>query len=330
MKIYSKLIVCGLLPFRKLLPQQKSMDPDAFVDAMNKDVSECCKKKRGNDSPKKRKIAATYDSDESNDSNKNRRKKKKKSSTVDSDSDAASVDSERSSKRKRASIPPLVTRPIAGPASKTGGTSFAQEKAVSSITKNPNIQVKKVPPNQSSPRTPTATAVAKQQPKLLPKPQPKPQPRPQPQPPPSAAAVASSGDATDIDCTPDLFAFLVNHSYEQTVGSTSSAADQTAENSVSSSTSSVRAPLQTQPTPLPSASMAVPMNDVNSMVDVPPTAGNPRQYVRRVQRIQGGPNDSAPVIHNYNGMRLSIFFILPIFSYMCICCFTFRLSHWFE
>lgn len=78
--------------------------------------------------------------------------------------------------------------------------------------------------------------------------------------------------------------------------------DQTAENSVTSSTSA-RAP-QPQPPPPP---LAVPANNmmVDHVVDVPlgtsqvPTsAGNPRQFVRRVARLQ----DSAPVMHNYNGI----------------------------
>lgn len=297
------------MSFRKILPQQKTMDPDAFVDAMNRDVSQCCKKKKAIDSPKKRKIAVANDSDnESNDSNWNRRKKKKKSSVADSDSDAASVDSERSTKRKRAlsaaAASMLSVCAVVTP-SKTS-TSFAQEKAVSSITKNPNIQVKKVSANQSAvrkptpqkpiqqkptPQTSTVTAVARQQ---------------QQQQPP-APIVAANTDAAEIDCTPDLFAFLVNHAYgEQTVGST---ADQTAENSVSSSTSA-RAPPQLPP----STTLSI-INDTNSMVDVPIEATQPcapvqpgqRQYVRRVAR-SGPPNDSAPVIHNYNGKIFIDFF----------------------
>lgn len=265
---------------RKLLPQQKTMDPDAFVDAMNRDLAQCCKRKKNNDSPpkkQKRKIASLADDsdNESNDSNKNRRKKKKKPSMVDSDSDTASVDSERSSKRKRATIPPLAAKSAAVAApSKTYSTAVAQVKAVSSITKNPNIQVKKVSANQS-PAAPRKST---------------PQPMPQQYQSAEVATGSSSGvaEAAEIDCTPDLFAFLVNKAYEQNVGG---AADQTAENSVTSSTST------------PNVPAAVPANsitsDANPMVDVP-GAANPRQFVRRVQRIQG-QNDSAPVIHNYNG-----------------------------
>lgn len=248
---------------------QKQMDPDAFADAMNRDLSQCCKRKKGSDSPKKRKIAATIDSDnESTDSNRNRQKKKKKSSAIDSDSDTASVDSERSSKRKRATIPPLVSKPpaaavaAAAAAPKANNAVVAQTKAVSSITKNPNIQVKKV------------TAARKVTP----------QPVPQLHKSAEVASGSSSmAEAAEVDCTPDLFAFLVNKAYEQNVGS---AADPTAENSVTSSTS--------VPAPVNSVT-----SDASPLVDVPGPASS-RQYVRRVQHVRG-QNDSAPVIHNYNG-----------------------------
>lgn len=283
------------MTFRKLLPQQKTMDPDAFADAMNKDSSQCCKRKKGSDSPKKRKIAVVNDSDnESNDSNLNRRKKKKKKSgAVDSDSDAASVDSERSSKRKRATIPPLAAKPAAVATPKANSVTVAQVKAVSSITKNPNIQVKKVSANQS-------TLARKSTPQSAP-------PKQLPQLHQTAEVATGSSSVTEtaeIDCTPDLFAFLVNKAYEQNVGST---AEQTAENSVTSSTSTPSTPStpSARAPPQPSASVAVPANsitsDANSMVDVP-SAASPRQYVRRVQRIQG-QNDTAPVIHNYNGQQ---------------------------
>lgn len=296
----------------KLLPQQKTLDPDKFMDAMNNDVAQCCKNKNKSiDSPKKRKIVHANDSDnDSNDSNWNRRKKKKKSSAVDSDSDATSTDLERSTKRKR--VAAFVSKAAIEAPSRISAL-VAHEKAVSSITKNPNIQVKKVLANQSTPKatsarksttqTSTSTVVS----------------RPQPPAAAVATAAAASTDAAEIDCTPDLFAFLVNHSYEQTVGST--ATDQTAENSVSSSTS-VRAP----PLPPPSTSKATTANNstMNSMednhvIDVPmetnqaTTVAGQRQYVRRVQRFQSTQQATAPVIHNYNGICLNkilFYFIL--------------------
>lgn len=287
------------------------MDPDAFADAMNSDAAECCKKKRSTESPKKRKIATTIESDhESNDSNWNRRKKKKKSSAVDSDSDdSVSDDLNRPlSKRKRpiaakvkSSV--LAQPPKPAPPAKTSTNSVAQEKAVSSISKNPNLNVKKVfatnqssavrksIPAQSSTSSASTTSAAKPQSQLAP-------------------VTAASTESTEIDCTPDLFAFLVNHSFEQTVGSTSTATEQTAENSVSSSTSASASAQAPPPPPQQQQPPQLVIPNSNSMVDhvvdvpVEPAGQVNRQYVRRVARYQGTHQDTTPVMHNYNGTVL--------------------------
>lgn len=335
-RIISLLWLLNFVAFRKLSKLQLTLDPDEYADAMNVDASQCCKSKRkASDSPtKKRKLTLTYDSEnDSNDSNWNRRKKKKKSNVAESDSDGASVDSERSSKRKRASVAPTLLTAVMTP---KASASAAQEKAVSSITKNPNIQIKKVVANPSPARkisqpsiTATATVTtaakpppAKQPPQAKQPPVKQPQARqPQAKPPPPAKQpqakqlqarqppppTVASTDAAEIDCTPDLFAFLVNHSYEQTVGSTP---DLSAENSVSSSTSA-RAPSTSMA--IPASSAANTNSLVNQEIDVPIVAAQPtaaqgqRQYVRRVARYQGTQHGSAPVYHNYNGILKKFF-----------------------
>lgn len=163
---------------RKIEAVSKKRDQDEIADAMNQDVSQCCKNKRKTVETKKRKLTASDHSDnESVDSNRSSRKKiQKKTPSVkeDSGSETATVD-EKSPKRKKVEKKPI--------------TVTAQEAAVSSIEKNPQIQVKKVTAastNVGVRKTPPSTSISG----------------------PSKHPAIASTDPTEIDCTPDLFSFL--------------------------------------------------------------------------------------------------------------------------
>lgn len=97
----------------------------------------------------------------------------------------------------------------------------------------------------------------------------------------------------------------MNHSYEQTVGHS-----ETAENSVTSSTStSTQEAPESHPLPL-----VVPSSSSNNTSSVDHVLQTPaevnqtgqRQAVRRVARYQAVQQDSAPVMHNYNGTIVPI------------------------
>lgn len=168
-------------PHRKIEGSSKKRDQDEIADAMNEDISQCCKNKRRTVEPKKRKLVVSDHSDaESVDSNRSSRKKiQKKTPSVkdDSGSEKVSVD-EKSPKRKKVEKKPIT----------------AQEAAVSSIEKNPHIQVKKVTAASSylgARKTPPSTSISG----------------------PSTHPAIANTDPTQVDCTPDLFAFLGEFTY---------------------------------------------------------------------------------------------------------------------
>lgn len=244
-----------VIVLREIEKISKARDQDEIADAMNQDASQCCKSKRKSGDTKKRKLAASDHSDnDSEDKSWNSHKKiKKKGSVNDSDGDTASVDSGSSAKLQK-----VIKKSI----------TPQEAAAVSSIEKNPQIQVKKV---STAPKPPVV--------------------RKEPLPPvisgPSKPPVVNAEPA-EIDCTPDLFAFLVNHSFEQTVG-----ANEQPENSVSSSTGA-RAP-----TAAPERQV---FNCATNSLVIPNAPSE--QLVKRVARSQA--TQQSPVYHNYNGYRIDL------------------------
>lgn len=153
---------------RKIM--SRKLDQDETADALNHDVSQCCKRKRTitetSTGTKKRKHN-TIDDDSDNDSDSSSRKKAKKKIMEISDTESVEAKPQKRKKIDKKSITP-------------------QEAAVSSIEKNPQIQVKKVP----------VTSCARK-------------------PPPPSTSISGiskppvvNTDKSDIDGTPDLFAYL--------------------------------------------------------------------------------------------------------------------------
>ncbi|XP_031620033.1 uncharacterized protein LOC116337961 isoform X2 [Contarinia nasturtii] len=176
---------------------------------------------------------------------------------------------------------------------------------------------KEVPKKKSDPPPPPPKEP--QVKKVVPKPTPNVQKTVQPASTPIAPVVANS-DAAEIDCTPDLFAYLVNHSYEQTVGE-----KEQSENSVSSSTgisSTIQGPSTSKNQPTRPAVQSQPQfsNTSDSIRIQSVTSGNEvanaevsqgqsanrEQFVRRVARSTVTQAASQPVYHNYNGYRIDL------------------------
>lgn len=249
---------------------------------MIRDVTVCCKNKARGSSGigevKKRKRAfEPAESDESEDENwSDAQKKKSKSKSkskqmVESHSDADSVDSQISAKRKRQ---PSAT------ASKT---------KVPVVTESPlarlgtQIQVTEVPKKVPEP------VVRRKTP---------------PQPMPAATITPTQGangeqQSAQIDCTPDLFSYLVNHSLGQTAGPSAPQTEQP------SSTSTQSRPLQS----LPQARKPGPRLAQSNIVPNPASIPGPRPAPRAGPPIQQqAPNRIVQnsIYHNYNGYRIDL------------------------
>lgn len=263
--------------FRKLEEDQKKLDHDVFVDAMNHDVSTCCQAKKKTIDNKKRKMSVG-DSDDSEDSSWSRTKRNKKKSTSasnDPNSDGSVSETDRIAKRPtpKKSVTDEVPSTIKASPPKPSLPKLSSELQVKKITQP------KINPIARRPIPSTSTAIASTAP---------------------VALVSESEETAQIDCTPDLFAFLVNRSYEQTHGS-----NETENSVVSSSTTPSTSKNQTPPANN-SSSMAIQSvnSGQNANLEIPqrPITNNAEQFVRRVARSQvTAGSASQPVYHNYNG-----------------------------
>lgn len=238
-------------------------DQDVIADAMIRDVTVCCKNKPKSSTSQKRKRYASASesedqSDESSTSLQRNRKTKISRKTVEcANSDGESVDSERS---------------------KAKGKRPQKTKPVDSIPK-------RVQPKLNVTAQDTATVVL---PSLF-----------------EPSLVESSSEcndvpnipSTDIDSTPDLFAYLVNHGIEQTFGSNLTV---TPEQPSSSTHTSLP----------PSTSSALVIHSVAGSQPKPISAQQKRSapIVRRPvpQTPQSNTISGNSVFHNYNGYRIDL------------------------
>lgn len=277
--------------YRKIdnMSSKRQLDQDEITDAMNQDVSQCCGNKKKSSDSKRRRTVTADDSDDPEDINWSKKKKKKKkiSSIIDDDSNSGteSVDSELSAKRSRK-------------ANKSVSETVPDSPA-------PSAPKKSTPPQQAK-KTPMVTPAEKPTTNIRKLPQPVKVPLPNniAIPPPTVP----NTDAAEIDCTPDLFAYLANWGNE-----TASGSEQSNENSVSSSTQVT----STAQAPSTSPKQLQPLTNSNAMRIDNVASGqaasaeflqpNQReQFVRRVARSQANLNSTQPVYHNYNGYRIDL------------------------
>lgn len=250
-------------------------DQDAIADAMIRDVSVCCKNKVKSSISQKRKryTSASESEDESEGSStslqRNRKKKTSRKIVENSNSDTESIDSERSkSKTKR----PQKTKPI------------------DSVPKKVQSKVNILPKSKNNVKVPTNVVL----PSLV-----------------ESTVVESSSEcndiqnipSTDIDSTPDLFAFLVNHGIEQTTGSNLTITPE----QPSSSTSSplvIQSVVGSQPKSIPAQPKRTGpfvRRPASQMPQSTPMSGNSTPQTPQSTTISGNS-----VFHNYNGYRIDL------------------------
>lgn len=293
--------------FRRIEKKSKKIDHDEMVDALNEDVSYCCQSRKKPTDIKKRKLLVDdTDDDESDDWATCKRSKNKSTTSInDADSDVKmesvpDTDSAAKRSKPKRSVSAEASPKSSSPKSiiaKPSVPKTSQNSAVESqVTKT--IEIPGIPqPNAIARKTfPSASDAAKATTVALPA---------------QSNPVMGNEDAAEIDCTPDLFAYLVNHSYEQTHGS-----NEQSEDSVSSSTGAT----SVEPAPSTSKNQNLSTNNSNPIVIQNVVSGaeansefsqgqatnNREQFVRRVARSQVTKVATQPVYHNYGGFRIDL------------------------
>lgn len=270
------------------IENDENQDQDRIADAMKWDSSQCCPQKTRKKLPenKKRRRAMTHvssdeDSDDSN-WNTHRGNKKKPKTHSDSDGDKNDSDNSKTSKNSAPQAPHDFPK------------STADAKATTS-----NFPPKKVAepkPKQAAP-APKPTIVSKKD-------------KPSRSYSTTIEPVVPISQPDETDCTPDLFSFLVNHSFEQTHGP-----QEQPDNSVSSSigaNSSAPTPNTPQPVKV-NASNAIPGIGINPAAVSPAACGprgpppvRTRMMQTTVVKAKGAQSSTTPIYHNYDGFRIDL------------------------